>query len=154
MRIAFISILLMSALASCKRKDDSVNHESLPSIYRCSAFAARAETGACYEILVSGNPRKIKWAIYGDGKQEIEESNSIGEYEVRDHQNGEVWKLKLDHEGQYLIHSDRSVERVDDFARVGDNGMEFSQTDEPILQRVAETFRQRHKSEKVVGSNG
>lgn len=148
-RFIIFAVIAFACIVSCNRPKIEVRETTLPSIYRCSAFTARAETGGCYEIQVSGDPPKVTWAIYGDGTQEIQGSNSKGEYEVHDFKNDENWNLTLASEGQYLIHPDRSVERVDDFARVVNDKIVFSDTKNPILQCVVKAFYQRHKNQQI-----
>jgi hypothetical protein len=146
MRFILPSLIAFTCFISCDRQKVTASELTLPSLYRCSAFTARAETGGCYEIQVSGDPPRVAFAIYGDGTQEIKSSNSNGDYEVHDYQNDENWNLTLKGEGQYLIHQDRSVEQVVDFARVVDGEIKFRDTDNRILQCVVRAFHERHKS--------
>lgn len=147
MRSIVTSFIILASLGSCERRKDVVTEVSFPTIHRCSAFAARKETGACYEIVFTSNPPKILWAYFGDGTQELKSANGKGECIVHDFHRNEDWTLKIEQGGQLFIHPDRTVERLENFATIIDGKVAFNDASHPILTRVKKTYHDRHKSE-------
>jgi hypothetical protein len=135
-----ILLILIACATSCERKTDDVVSSSLPSLYRRSAFTAKAEGMACYTILTGDTPSGILYAIYGDGSHEIRGAGADGNFTLYDYDSEEEWNLKIDVGTQVLVSPDRTIREVGNFAKVTDSGIVFVDTEDPILKSVSDTF--------------
>ncbi len=129
---------------SCERHNVDTSSGELLSVQRRSAFVARAEGTACFEVWAGNTSSGIIYAIYGDGTHEIRESRGNGHFTLYDYNNNEEWTIQLKAEDQVFITVDRSIHNVGVFAKITDLGMEFADTDNPILKSVANILSERN----------
>lgn len=150
--VAAIVVLACVVASSCEKRGDTVREVHLGGVIKSPDFGSTRGEDGSYWITWAGDPAKVVYGIFSDGRH-IVRGSAGGTFMMVDRTSDEEWTLTLSAGQQVLVQSDRTTKDVLGFAHHTGSGIGFSQTEDQILRRVVATHAKITTNEQDARDN-